>query len=115
MPNLKKNTNSTEKYDLLVITYFYHEYGEKPNFNEDYTYKEIYDKNGQMLTWYGDGYHDNGYYKVEGFIEGYTIATGINPIVKYENKGTKLLGSKNTSLLKIIKATVVRGLPKWIK
>ena len=80
-----------QNYDLKVITYYCQDDGESKQsaLGGDYAWIEIRDKRGELITWYGDDYHDKGYDKMKGFIDGMTILYERSPIVKYENKVTK--------------------------
>lgn len=75
-------------YDLLVVTYYYKDEDDKgPDedyMNGDYSWIEIRDSNDALLADYGDCYHDKGYEKMEGFIDGFTILFSKKPKVEYK-------------------------------
>ncbi len=58
---------------IKIVTHFPKD---DPEFCADYYDIEIFDDADNQIAYFGDDYHDSGYDKVEGFIEGIEWAIG---------------------------------------
>lgn len=79
------------KYDYLQITYYTKDEGDEEGsaIGGDYSWIELRDKQGELVVWYGDYYHDKGEEKMSGFIDAIKCFNAPYSIkIEYEEKET---------------------------